>query len=97
MSYQAKIIAGGKIVIPAELRRELGLQTGDTLVVEREGNAIVLKTYLQVVKEVQAEFRALIGPYEGSVVDELIAERREEAAREEAENAEWEKKAAERK
>ena len=80
MTYQAKIIAGGKIVIPAELRRELGLQTGDTLVIEREGNALVLKSYLQVVREVQREFQAMMK--EPDTVDAFIADRRAEAERE---------------
>ena len=84
MSYQAKLIKGGKIVIPAELRRELGFKEGDRLIIEREGNSAVLKTYEQVVREVQAEIRRLIGPYKGSIVDELIAERRAEAAAEDA-------------
>ncbi|WP_346344685.1 AbrB/MazE/SpoVT family DNA-binding domain-containing protein [Sphingomonas sp. dw_22] len=77
------MIAGGKIVIPAELRRELDIKDGDSLVIERDdqGN-LVLKTYAQVVREVQAAFRAMVGPYEGSLVDELIAERRREAAME---------------
>ena len=80
MTYQAKIIAGGKIVIPAELRRKLGLHTGDTLVIEREGDALVLKSYLQVVREVQREFQAMMK--EPDTVDAFIADRRAEAERE---------------
>jgi AbrB family transcriptional regulator, stage V sporulation protein T len=82
MSYQAKLIKGGKVVIPAELRRELGFKDGDTLVVERVGNSAVFKTYEQVVREVQVEFKAMLGDSGRSMVDELIAERRAEAARE---------------
>jgi len=92
MTYQAKVIAGGKIVIPAELRREFGIKDGDSLVLERSGDGgIVVKTYAQVVREVQNAFRAMVGPYEGSLVDELIAERRREAAQEEADLLEWQK------
>ena len=82
MSYHVKLIKGGKIVIPAELRRELGLEDGDTLVFEREGDRIVMKTRQQVLREVQQEFKAMLGEYEGSLVDELIADRRAEAAKE---------------
>lgn len=82
MTYHAKLIKGGKVVIPAELRRELELHDGDTLVFEREGDAIVLKTYGQVVREVQARFKPLVRDRTRSVVDELIAERRAEAERE---------------
>ncbi len=82
MSYQAKLIKGGKIVIPAELRREFGFHDGDTLVLERDGNGIVIKTFNQVVLEVQAEFKTMLGDSKRSTVDELIAERRAEAQRE---------------
>jgi AbrB family transcriptional regulator (stage V sporulation protein T) len=85
MSYNAKVISGGKIVIPAELRRELGIKDGDSLVIERgDSGCLIIKTYLQVVREVQAEFRALVGDQKFSV-DGFIAERRAEAAREQAE------------
>lgn len=75
MTHHAKVIAGGKIVIPAELRRELGIKDGDSLVIERDaGGGLVLKTYAQVVKEIQAEFRAMVG--EDYSVDAFLAERR---------------------
>ena len=74
MTHHAKIIPGGKVVIPAELRRDLGLKPGDTVVIEREGDALVLKSYLQVVREVQAEFRKMVG--EDYSVDQFLAERK---------------------
>lgn len=53
MTYHAKVIAGGKIVIPAELRRELGIKDGNSVVIERDDRGqLVLKSYAQVVKEV---------------------------------------------
>lgn len=80
MTYQSKIIAGGKIVIPADLRRELGFADGDTIMVEREGNSVVLKSRAQVLHEIQASVRKhLKRPF---TVDEFIAERRAEAERE---------------
>lgn len=84
MTYHAKVISGGKIVIPANLRREFGIKDGDSLVIERDANGgLAIKTYAQVVREVQAEFRRLRTPGDGtSMVDELIAERRAEARRE---------------
>lgn len=42
MTYHAKVIAGGKIVIPAALRRELGIMDGDSVVLERDGEHLVL-------------------------------------------------------
>lgn len=85
MTYQAKVIAGGKIVIPADLRREFGIKDGDSLVLERDlSGGLTIKTYEQVVREVQAEVATLSKPYPGSVVDALLAERRREAAAESA-------------
>lgn len=88
MTYQAKVIAGGKIVIPAELRREIGIEEGDSLVIERNpGGGLVLKTYLQVVRETQARFRAMLKPGVGDLVESLIADRRAEGARDSAQAA----------
>ncbi len=81
-SYSAKLIKGGKIVIPAELRREFGFNEGDTLVLEREGDGLVIKSYAQVVRDVQSTFKAMLADQKRSMVDELIAERRADAARE---------------
>lgn len=74
MTYQAKVIAGGKIVIPAELRRELGISDGDSLVVERDdAGGIVLKTFAQVVREERQAFRAAVGA--DYTVDHFLADR----------------------
>jgi AbrB family transcriptional regulator (stage V sporulation protein T) len=62
MTYYAKVISGGKIVLPAELRRELGIKDGDSLVIDRdESGGLVVKTYVQVIKEAQRKFRAMAG------------------------------------
>ncbi len=77
MSYHAKLIKGGKIVIPAELRREFGFKDGDTLVLEKEGNGLVIKTYEQVIREVQERVKKLIKkPF---TVDEYLMEKYGEA------------------
>lgn len=78
MSYQAKVIAGGKIVIPAELRRELGIEEGDSLVLERDSaGGIAIKTYAQVVREVQHAWRTMVGDY---TVDQFLEDRQTETA-----------------
>ena len=77
MTYNARIIAGGKVVIPAALRRELGLKDGDVVAIERDGEQIVLKSRKHVLREVQATFKALVKqPF---TVDEFIADRRAES------------------
>jgi AbrB family transcriptional regulator (stage V sporulation protein T) len=86
VTYSAKLIKGGKIVIPADLRRELGFAEGDRLVFEREGEALVVKSYRQVVREVQEVFRPYRSTDGTNIVDDLISERRLEAKRDEEES-----------
>ena len=102
MSHHAKLIKGGKVVIPADLRREFGFEDGDTLVFERSDAGLIIKTYAQVVREVQAKFKAMRGDWNGSAVDDLLAERRAEflaeseaEARAELSAASWAKSARE--
>ena len=79
-TYSAKLIKGGKIVIPAELRREFGFEEGDTLVLEREGGGVVIKSYRQVLREIQEAVRKQIKhPF---TVDDYLAEKYAEAERE---------------
>jgi len=75
---RVRIAAGGRIVIPAEIRQSLGVREGDELLIIREGDGIRMTTVLQTAKEVQAFFEQFKKPGE-SVVDEFLAERREEA------------------
>jgi AbrB family transcriptional regulator, stage V sporulation protein T len=58
MSYHAKLIKGGKIVIPAELRRELGFTEGDSLVVERQGDTVILKSQASMLKDIRAKVKS---------------------------------------
>ncbi len=85
-SFHTKLGDDGRIVIPSQCRKKFHLQPGDTLVVDTDEQGMRLRSMDQVVKELQAHF----APYRKpgvSVVDELIAERRAEAAKEEAELA----------
>jgi AbrB family transcriptional regulator, stage V sporulation protein T len=58
MTYHAKLIKGGKIVIPAELRRELGFRDGDSLVVDRDGDTVILKSQTSLLKDIRAKVKS---------------------------------------
>jgi bifunctional DNA-binding transcriptional regulator/antitoxin component of YhaV-PrlF toxin-antitoxin module len=73
---------GGRLVIPAELQQKLGLQTGTEVFMDVVAGAVRIRTMEQIVKDVQARMRRCV-PEGVSLVDELIADRRAEAAREE--------------
>ena len=69
------------MVVPAPLRHELGLKPGDVLVARADKDRLVLERREAVLARIQAEFAAAVPPGV-SLVDELIAERRKEAAAE---------------
>ena len=89
MTYHAKVVSG-QIVLPAELRRDAGIEDGDSLVIEvNPQGGLTMKTYAQVVREVQSEFRSMAKPADRNLVDELLAERRADAVRENTEIEDW--------
>jgi AbrB family looped-hinge helix DNA binding protein len=79
-AYPAKLDASGRIVLPAEVRQRHHWAEGDAVVVVDGEHGVMVKSFDEVVKEAQDYFRGVI-PKGVSLVDELIAERREEAAR----------------
>jgi AbrB family looped-hinge helix DNA binding protein len=76
-----KIGDDGRVVIPSSLRRELNIKPGDTLVLESDGDSLLVRGYEQVLKEVQAAF-ADVAPPEALLSEELLRDRRDEANRE---------------
>ena len=65
-------------MVPALLREALGLEAGDELVARAEGGRLIFEPRAAVVERLRSRFRSV----EGSLAAELLAERREEAARE---------------
>ncbi len=80
-SQRLKIIEGGKLVIPAAMRRELGIATGDTVVADVTNGELRVRTLPAAVARAQAILRRHV-PEDVSLVDDLIADRRHEADRE---------------
>ncbi len=82
MAQTVKIIEGGKLVIPAKMRRAMGIERGDSVVVELMPDGdLRVRPLAAAVKRAQAIVRGFVKG-EGSLVEELIAERRAEAERE---------------
>ncbi|MGN6561092.1 MAG: AbrB/MazE/SpoVT family DNA-binding domain-containing protein, partial [Thermomicrobiales bacterium] len=76
-----RVSEGGRIVIPAEYRRALGLQVGDEILLQLDDHELRLFTRRQAIRRVQEMLRGTLPPGR-SPSEELIAERRAEAARE---------------
>ncbi len=75
----------GRIVIPIDLRRQLDLQPGEVLITRIEEGRLVLEKRDNVLRRLRHRFAQV---QEGvSLADELIAERRREAAAESGESS----------
>ena len=70
----------GRLVVPAALRKRLGLEPGERLLVRVKDGALILEPRAVVERRLRARF-SKVDP-EVSLADALIAERRAEAARE---------------
>lgn len=82
-----KMSQGGRVVIPAKLRQRLNLQEGTELFCEERDGELVISTRLARIRRAQRLFQQWFPTEPGrSLADELIAERREEVAREEQES-----------
>jgi AbrB family looped-hinge helix DNA binding protein len=78
---RTSIAENGRIVIPASFRQALGIEPGEELILRLEDDELRITTPRLRLARVQKLIRQYI-PAERSLVDELIAERREEAKRE---------------
>lgn len=80
-TFHTRVDPSGRILLPAELRARQQIKSGDEMVVVEQDSGLEIKTLAQSVREAQDYFQRVI-PADVSLVDELIAERRDEALRE---------------
>ncbi len=81
--FSTKVQEGGRIVIPASLRKELGLHIGKRVVFKVENQELRVYSPELELRRVQEAIKRTYKPKKGrSIVDEFIAERRREAKRE---------------
>lgn len=79
-SIEVTVGPQGRLVVPASLRRRLAIEPGDVLIASAQQDRLVLERRDAVLARVRQ--RLLAVPSDVSMVDELIAERREEVRRE---------------
>ncbi len=78
---KTRVTQGGRIVIPAEMRKQLGIEIGEKVNLSVENNSIRILTQKEAIRKAQELVRKCV-PEGVSLVDELIADRRKEAANE---------------
>lgn len=77
MALRTKLDRNGRIVLPAEARRALGIEAGDALSVEVDGDSLVLRTFAATVDAARTRLRESLGAEAtASLSDDLIALRR---------------------
>lgn len=77
-THHTKVDEEGRLFLPLELRRRKELEIGSTVVITESEDQIEICTTAQAIRKAQGYFQSVI-PAGVSLVDELIAERREEA------------------
>ncbi len=80
-SIKTKLGEGGRLVVPARFRKELGLKPGDDVILVLEDGEVRITTVKRAIRRAQQIVRRYV-PEDRDLVSELIKERREEAARE---------------
>jgi len=81
LETRLKINDNGRIVIPAAYRQALGVEAGDEVILRIEDDELRITTMKRKIERAQRRIRQYVKPGV-SLVDELIAERREAAKRE---------------
>jgi AbrB family looped-hinge helix DNA binding protein len=80
---RTKLSKGGRVVVPVEYRKALGVQEGDDLILRLEEGEVRISTPASALKQAQDLVRRYVSPeQERSLAEELIAERRQEARNE---------------
>lgn len=77
-SVITKINDNGRIVVPVDIRKSMGLKAGDAVVMTLENGVLRIESHEAKIRKIQEDFRKFAKP--GILAsDELIADRREEA------------------
>ena len=78
---RTRVNENGRVVIPASYRKALGIKAGDEVILLMEDDELRITTMKRRLERAQRRIRQYVKPGV-SLVDELIAERREAAKRE---------------
>lgn len=76
-----RVNENGRVVIPASFRKRLGIRAGDEVVLRIEDNELRITTFKRNIERAQRLVRKHVKK-STSLVDELIAERRDAARHE---------------
>ena len=75
MGVEVRVMENGRIVLPAAIRKRLGLEKGGTVIVEVGEEKVTLRSVEQVLDKVKATFDKY-ADLPGTLVDDFLANRR---------------------
>jgi AbrB family transcriptional regulator, stage V sporulation protein T len=78
-AYHLKLQAQGRVVVPADVRADLGVQEGDELILLKEAHGYRLTSRRQVVLELAGSLQKTGAAVDRDLTQELLDDRREEA------------------
>ena len=78
--HEVRVGPQGRLVIPASIRRAMGIVPGEILIARTKDGQLVLEKPDQIMARLKKTFDNV--PPDISLADELIAERREDVQRE---------------
>jgi AbrB family looped-hinge helix DNA binding protein len=81
LKTRMRVNENGRVVIPASFRKRLGIHVGDEVVLQIQDDELRITTLKRSIERAQRLVRKHVKPGT-SLVDELIAERREAARNE---------------
>jgi bifunctional DNA-binding transcriptional regulator/antitoxin component of YhaV-PrlF toxin-antitoxin module len=81
-AVRRRVSKSGRLALPAEFRKAIGLDRGGDVVVVFDGRDIRIRTIDEVVTQAQALTRRLLADKPQASVDAFVEERRREAERE---------------
>jgi AbrB family looped-hinge helix DNA binding protein len=79
MTIQINITANGRMSLPADIRKRLGLSGGGAIYLDETADGVVLRTAAQAVASAQALAKRYTGDNPASSVDAFLANRHEDS------------------
>lgn len=79
MTIQISITPSGRLSLPADIRKRLGLAGGGSLIVEETADGVILRTVAQSVAHARALARKYTADRPDASVDAFLANRREDS------------------
>ena len=81
-AVRARVSEDGRLSLPADLRKAVGLESGGDVLLELAGREIHIRTLDETVARAQALTRNLLGGRPGTSVEDFLMEKHAEANRE---------------